>query len=260
MFYNKIRHSNRIRKLYRLRNLLSHRKHPEIGSRLGFSKYSKQYYDFIKSLQKEGIVDKSGLFVEKPTNIWITEFPLIAKSESESRILGSKNPYMIYLALVLNNSLDLDELVKSLQISKRSVYDAIDKLKKISLITKTKQNQLQAIGRTDVFIWFEKYLALCIREVDSTGEISLLFECIPAYIDGPHAYYLLNYEPGRPVGPSDMIIRTYKPYEVFWKSVTKEVQYFKKFTKKIWITHSRQEDKIIYQDGIPYNKNAKLSD
>ncbi|KEQ57434.1 Sugar-specific transcriptional regulator TrmB protein [Marine Group I thaumarchaeote SCGC RSA3] len=260
MLYNKIRYSNRIRKLYRLRNLLDQGKHPEIGSRLGFSKYSKQYYDFIKSLQKERIIDKNGSFVEKPTNIWVTEFQLIIESELESRVLGSRNPYLVYLALVLNNSLELDELIKNLQMSKRSVYDAIDKLDKINLITKTKQNQLQAISGTDIFIWFEKYLALCIREADSTGEISLLFDCVPAYIDGPHAYYLLNYEPGRPVGPSDMIIRTYKPYEVFWKTVTKEVQYFKKFPKKIWITHSRQEDEIIYQDNIPYNKNAELSD
>jgi len=114
--------------------------------------------------------------------------------------------------------------------------------------------------KTDVFIWFEKYLGICIRESDSTGDISLLFDCVPAYIDGSHAYYILNYEPGRPAGPANMIIRTYKPYERFWEVVKEEIGYFKQFPKKIWIGDTREEDEIVYQEEIPYNKNAQLED
>lgn len=259
MLYNKIRYANRIRKLYRLKNLLAHEKRPEISSRLGFSKYSKQYYDFMKGLEKENILDKNGLFKDKPTNIWIAELPLMIKNEKELQILGYQNPYFLYLALVIKKSITLNEIIKDLQISERTVFDIINKLEDVNFITK-QNNVLHVNEKTDVFIWFEKYLGLCIREADSTGEISLLFDCVPAYIDGPHAYYILNYEPGRPAGPANMIIRTYKSYELFWEIVKEQIGYFKQFPKTIWIGNVREEDEIVYREGIPYNKNAQLED
>lgn len=259
MLYNKIRYANRIRKLYRLRNLLTHGKRPEISSRLGFTKYSKQYYDFMKNLEKERVLDKNGLFIDKPTNIWIAELPLMTKSEKELKVLGYQNPYYVYLSLVFKKSITLNEIIKDLQMSERSVYDAINKLEEVNLIIK-QDNVLQANEKTNVFVWFEKYLGICIREADSTGEISLLFDCVPAYVDGSHAYYILNYEPGRPAGPANMIIRTYKPYEWFWETVKEQIEYFKQFPKKIWIGQLRKEDEIVYREGIPYNKNAQLED
>lgn len=259
MLYNKIRNANRIRKLYRLRNILAHRKRPEISSRLGFSKYSKQYYSLMKRFEEEKILDKNGLFIEKPTNIWIAELPLMIKNEKELQVLGSRGSYLVYLALVFEKSITLNDIVKDLQISKRVTFDIINKLEEVNLIIK-QNNELMINETTDMFIWFEKYLGICLRESDSTGEISLLFDCVPAYIDGPHAYYILNYEPGRPVGPANMVIRTYKPYELFWEVVKEEIRYFKHFPKKIWIGQPIENNEIVYREGIPYNGNAELED
>ena len=257
MLYDKIRNANRIRKLYRLRNILAHRKRPEISTRLGFSKYSKQYYSLMKRFEKEKILDKNGLFIEKPTNIWIAELPLMIKNEKELHVLGYRGSYLVYLALVFEKSITLDDIVKDLQINKRTAFDIINKLQEVNLIIK-QNNKLMINETTDTFIWFEKYLGICLRESDSTSEISLLFDCVPAYIDGPQAYYILNYEPGRPVGPANMIIRTYRPYELFWEIVKEEIGYFKQFPKKIMMGQPMEEDEIVYREEIPYNKNAGL--
>ncbi len=257
MLYNKIRYADKIRKLYRLRNLLAHGRRPEISSRLGFSKYSKQYYDFMKNLKDEKILDKNGLFIDKSTNIWITELPLLTKDEKELQILSYQNPYFIYLALVIKKVITFKEIIKELEINKRTAFDILSKLEEMNLIKK-KNDQIIVNEEKDLFTWFEKYLAICISEADSTGEISLLFDCVPGYIDGPHAHYILNYEPGRPAGPANMIIRTYGPYGLFWEFVKKEIEYFKKFPKNIWIEHVTDDREIVYQEGIPYNKNAHL--
>ncbi len=179
------------------------------------------------------------------------------KNEKELQVLGYRGSYLVYLALVFEKFITLNDIVKDLQISKRAAFDIIKKLEEVDLIIK-RNNELMVNEATDMFIWFEKYLGICLRESDSISEISLLFDCVPAYIDGPQAYYILNYELGRPVGPANMIIRTYKPYELFWEITKEEIGYFKQFPKNIMIGQPMKDDKIVYREGISYNKNAGL--
>ena len=60
MLYDQIRYGEVIWKLYKLRHLLAHKAHPDLGSRVGYSKYSKQFYRITRKLVGEGILDKQG--------------------------------------------------------------------------------------------------------------------------------------------------------------------------------------------------------
>jgi len=106
--------------------------------------------------------------------------------------------------------------------------------------------------------WLLRYLDLCKMYADTTGDTSIIFNTVPAYISGPQSYYMVNYKPGRPIGPADMIISTWKPFVRFWESVIREVRYFSKYPKRIEIAIARSKYKIIWIDRIPYNKTSRI--
>ena len=257
MLYKKIRYAEAIRKLYRLRHVLARKKHPGISSRLGYTKYGKQYYDVIKKLENEKVLDEHGHFIETVTNVWLSELPIIVKKKEKIRTLGYQTPYNIFLASVFSPRISLFEITEYTQMKKRSVYSAVNQLKKVGLV-KFKNSIVSQEENEPMFFWLYKYLRLCIDLADTKQDISVLFDSVPAYIDGPTAYYLLNYEPGRPIGPSDMIIRTSRPYSGFWKSVLEEIRYFKNYPKKIELAPANPDDQIVWMNGLPYNKKAKL--
>jgi hypothetical protein len=64
----------------------------------------------------------------------------------------------------------------------------------------------------------------------------------------------VNYEAGRPIGPSDMVIATYKPFQNLWESVVKEVRYFKEYPRKVEVGLANPSDEMVWIGGIPYNK------
>ena len=256
MLYTKVRYADVIRKLYRLRHLLVHDRHPDISSRLGYKKYSKYYYFLKQKLLEEGILNRKGSFIDTPTNTWIAELPMHIENKIQLRILGNKSSFMIFLALALNENLTLKEILNDLPLSRKWTYESIRKLENASLIINN--NSIFVVNKKAGFYsWLSKYMEICILQADTRQEISLLFDFVPGYIDGPQAFYLLNYEAGRPVGPSDMIIRSYKPYQKFWKYVVSQVQYFNKYKKKIVFAEAKKEDELIRMEGIPYNKKAK---
>jgi|SRR5579872_2458552 len=255
MLYNKIRYAETIRKLYRLRNLLAHNRRPDIGARLGYQKYSKRYYIIKEKLKEEKILDREDRFIESPANRWIVELPTMIDDKKELRVLGFPSTFKVYLALFFKNSMTFKEIVIKLGMSERTAYTAIRRLENSFLII-NKDSLIHIDKNSEIYDWLFKYVDACITQADTEDNISILFDCVPAYIDGPQAYYINNYEPGRPVGPSDMIIRTYEPYENFWEYVRDRVRYFAKFPKRIVILPAIKDTKIIWVNGIPYNKNA----
>jgi predicted transcriptional regulator len=256
MLYEQIRYAEIIRKLYRLRHLLAEGTHPDIGSRLGYPKYSKQFYRVKRKLQDEGVLDKQGRFAENLPNLWLVELPLqVAKKHI--RILGEKVPYNVFLAAFMDSPAKAGGLSKELNFNRKAVYNSINRLRKEGLVTK-KNSKIAVNNEANVYSWLARYIELCKTYVDTTNDTAILFRTVPAYISGPQAYYMINYEPGRPVGPADMIILTYKPFLQFWRSVTKQIRYFKEYPKNVEIDLAKPTDKIVWLDRFPYNKKATV--
>lgn len=255
MLYNQIRYAEVVRKLYRLRHLLAQKTHPDIGSRLGYPKYSKQFYRVKKKLEEEGILDRQGRFVENLTSLWLAELPLHASKE-QITVLGNKVPCNIFLATMMDSPRKAGELSKELNFNRKAVYDAIDKMEKCGLVVR--ENSKISVKEGSVNRWLQKYVELCKTYADTTDDVSVLFSGVQAYISGSQAYYMVNYEPGRPMGPADMIIATYKPFLKFWESVVEEVRYFKDYPKNLEIDLAKTSDKIVWIDRVPYNKKAKI--
>lgn len=257
MLYEQIRYAEVVRKLYRLRHLLAEEAHPDIGSRLGYQKYSKQFYRVKKKLQEEGVLDKQGRFVENLPNLWLVELTLHANKE-QIKILGERVQYNVFLAAFMDSPAMAGGLSKELNFNTKAVYNSIDKLRKAELITK-ENSKIYINKEIRVYSWLSKYIELCRTYADTTNDISVLFRTVPAYISGQQAYYTINYEPGRPVGPANMIIATYKPFLKFWKSVIEEIRYFKDYPKNVEIEIAKSTDEIVWIDRLPYNKKAKMT-
>jgi predicted transcriptional regulator len=254
MLYEQLRYAEVIRKLYKLRHLLVHKAHPDIGSRVGYEKYSKQFYRITKKLVKEGILDKEGRFVENLLNLWLVELPLDA-DDNQVEVLGNRIPYTLFLSLCLDSPKKSGELTKELNLNRMSAYLAIEKLKKTKLIRSENSSIVAPEG--GVHRWLLRYLDLCKTHADTTDDISPLFNTVPAYIGGKQAYYIANYEPGRPVGPSDMAIMTFKPFLNFWESVIKEISYFTDYPKEVEIILAKPKDRIVWIDKLPYKKTGR---
>ena len=253
MLYTKIRYAVQIRKRYKLRHLLEYDRHPDLGSRLGYTKNNRQFFLLKKRLKAEKILDKDGRFIESITNKWLTELPIMSTPE-ELRTLGFKSTFNLYLALALTKSLKINQMIHELKMSSRTVYDSIKKLQILSLIIQNK-SLVRINDEKQIYTWLEKYLDLTLRQTDVDGDISILFKTVPGYIDGPQAYYLTNYKPGRSVGPSNMKIKTNYPYLKYWEYAVRTVRYFREYPKKILVLESHDDDsEITWLDELPYNK------
>ena len=256
MLYTKIRHAERIRKLSILREPATYKQHGEIGSRMGLKKYSRYYYELIRKLQNEGVLDERGVFISDITNQWLAELPIVLSGE-EIKILGNKVTFMVYLDLFLSSDKkNPREIHDELKLPRSSTYYAIEKLASQNIIKRV--NSGISISTKHKFHgWLTKYVESCLAHADITNEISILFDTAPAQMDGPHAFYNVNYEPGRPMGSSEMIIKTNKPFIGFWKHVIDRVRYFTSHHKKITVLPVETKDEIVWVEKIPYNKNAK---
>jgi len=255
MLYDRIRYGEVIRRLYKLRHLLVHKAHPDLGSRVGYSKYSKQFYRITRKLVEEGVLDKQGRFVENLPNLWIAELTIHATGK-QIEALGNRVPYNVFLAVSLDSPKKAGELFRELNLNNKATYLAIGKLKKVGLIRK-EDSLISAQKEESAYDWLLRYLDLCKTYADTTEDISILFNAVPAYISGPQSYYMINYEPGRPVGPADMKIITPKPFVKFWESVINEVHYFKKYPKRVEIDFAKSKGQIIWIERLPYSKTSR---
>lgn len=253
MLYEQIRYVEIIRKIYRLRHLLAQKNPPDLGSKLGYSKYSKQFYRVKAKLREEGILDKQGRFVESLLNLQVVEMPLHASKE-QIDVLGNQVPYSLFLALIVDSPKKAGELIKEFRFSRKAVYDALEKMKKARLVKM--EDSMATAEKGTVNEWLVRYLELVKTSIDTTGDVSILFNTMPAYISGPQAYYTINYEPGRPVGPADMLVLTYRPFLNFLESMVGQIHYFKDYPKKIEVGLSK-DGEITWIDRIPYDKKAK---
>lgn len=210
----------------------------------------------MKKLQDEKILGGNGEFIESTTNSWLVELPLIVNNVEQMKTLGSRIPFIVYLASIINRFITASDMIKQLFVTKSSAYHSLGKLRILDLIEK-EEFKIVANKETKFYHWLERYLELCKMQADIKNDISILFDTVPGYVDGEQAYYLLNYEPGRPIGPANMIIKTYLPFLSFWNDAIKEIRYFKEYPKKVTLEIITKNEKLLWLNGIPYNKNAK---
>lgn len=257
MLYEQIRYAEEIRKLYRLRHILTHRPHPAIDSLLGYSKKDTQFRRIKKTLQKERVLGQNGRFVENEPNLWMAELALFA-SKDQTKTLGHRIPYSIFLVASLQpaGKVAPANLSKDLLVSRQTIRYSLNELIAVNILKS--ENQGTMIADDKLRRWLVKYIDLAKSYADVTGDISYLFNTVPAHIGGPAAFYSTNYEPGRPIGRSEIEIETYKPFSPVWKSLTQDVRYFKEYPKQVRVEIASPNEDLVWSGGIPYHRVSSI--
>lgn len=254
MIYAKVKYGSQIRFLSKMSHILKLGRHAHLGFRMGYKKYSSSYYKLNKKLTEENILDRNGQFVETITNNWMAEIPLYAKPD-ELRALGSRHTFNLYLSLIIMGNLTLNQMIRGLDSSQRSVYAGVKRLEDLSMI-RIKKSSVQFDEKNPVFDWLVRYLKFALVQADADDDPGPLFDCVPGYIDGPQAYLLTHYKPGRTTSPAQMILRTSPLFEQFWRYALQHIRYFADYPKNIVILPPADDAFIVWLNGIPYNKNS----
>ena len=252
MLYDQLKHADTIRKLYRLRHLLARPKPPEVGTRLGYPKYSKQFYRIKSKLRSEGVIDDRGIFVESPNNMHVVIMPLHVDRE-QIRVLGRRVPYFLFLALSVGPPRRVAYLARECRFSRKAVYEALKSMVGVGLVRMEGYTAEAEDGSARK--WLEKYLAAAEAWVDTSGDVSVLFKVIPSYMGGPHVRRILDFEPGTPMGPADVHIFTYDPFISLMKSIVRNSLYFKRHARHV-LVRPVGDVQARWIDGVPYQKYA----
>jgi len=232
MLYEQIRHAGVIRRMYKMRHLLNQKKPPEMGTRLGYPKYSKQFYRIKSKLRKEGITGDRGTFVENPPNLHMAAMVLRVDAAQIS-VLGHKVPYVLFLALIAGPPRKASCLARECGFSRKAVYDVLGRMEGAGLAGRDGSAAAAAAKDGPARTWLEEYLEAARAWVDSSGDASALFNAIPSYVGGPHVRRLSHYESGAPMGPAEMHIFTYKPLLGLMETMVKESRHFRNYPKPV---------------------------
>ena len=170
MLYHQIRYAKEIRKLYKLRHILVHRPHPAIDSLLGYSNKNTQFRRIKKTLRKERVLDKNGRFIENEPNLWMSELALVA-SEDQTKTLGHKIPYRIFLAASLQSAgkLVLANLSKELFVSRQTIQYSLNQLVSVGILEKSGRREIN-VRDDKLQSWLTKYIEVAKSYADVTGD------------------------------------------------------------------------------------------
>lgn len=254
MLYDKLRYVDVIFKLYQLSHLLARKKHPDLAPRMGYARYSRHYYKIRDRMKREGVIDGNGRWIDTPTNRWILSLPSIEKPEI-ARILGYESAYKIYLALMFMDSTPT-ELSEELGIKKPTVHAVLKRILEHSLIER-EGRIVSTNKRTGMYRWMSRYIEACYTESHVKNDDAILFDCVPGYIDGAQAYHLTHYQAGLPMGCADIIIRSSRMYDRFWRTALDKTRHYAEYPQKIRIMRPEQGAKIVMHRGTPVNKNSR---
>lgn len=254
MLYEQIRHANVIRGMYKMRHLLAQKKPPDMGTRLGYPKYSKQFYRIKSKLRKEGITGDRGTFVENPPNLHVAAMVLRVDAAQIST-LGHKVPYVLFLALATGPPRKVSYLARECGFSRKAVYDALERMERAGL---TRRNGSTAAAEDGpARTWLAEYLEAARVWVDASGDTSVLFNAIPSYVGGPHARRLSHYESGAPMGPAEMHIFTYKSLLGLMETMVKESRYFRNHPKPVSVK-SHYSGPVQNAGGAYWNSTQRI--
>ena len=252
MLYEQIRHAGTIRRLYRIKHQLARRGGPDLGTRLGYPKYSKQFYRVRSLLVRERVINRRGEFIQSLPNMHMAKMPLLVEGD-QIRVLGDRVPYCLFLALACGAPARAGSLAEELRLSRKAVYDALARMKKARLVSMS--GPVAAASDGPARRWLEEYLDLLAVWIDASEDASVLFNAIPACVGGPLARYLLDYEPGRPMGLADMHIFTPGPFFDLVRSTTGKSRYFRHYPREVKIS-AAHGGRVEWVGGVPYSKDA----
>lgn len=252
MLYEQIRYAHTVRGLYRLRHLLAHKRSPDMGTRLGYPKYSKQFYRIKSRLREEGIIGGRGTFVESLPNMQVAMMPLRVDGAQIS-VLGNRVPYVLFLALVTGPPRTAGYLAAECRFSRKAVYDALRAMADTGLV-RIDGRMVAAEEGSSAREWLAGYLAAVRSWTDISEDASTLFRTIPSYMGGPHVRRLLDYEPGTLMGRADAYIFTYEPFLDLMESIVRESPYFRRQPRRVYV-RSAGSSQVIWVDGMPYRKD-----
>ena len=257
MLYEQIRYADTIRKMYRIRHLLSQKKPPDMGTRLGYPKYSKQFYRIKSKLREEGIIGSRGTFVESLPNMHVVTMPLHVDGR-QAGVLGSRVPYVLFLALLVDSPRRGACLARECRFSAKAVRDALRRMEGVGIV-RMSGGAAAAVEDSPMHAWLTRYLAAVRSWLDVSGDTSVLFNTVPSYVGGPHARHLLDYEPGTPMGSAEMRIFTYRPFLALMESIVRESLHFGSRSRRVSVglAGGGRPQRI---GGIPYMRDASGAD
>lgn len=257
MLYEQIRYADTIRKMYRIRHLLSQKKPPDMGTRLGYPKYSKQFYRIKSKLREEGIIGSRGTFVESLPNMHVVTMPLHV-DRRQAGVLGSRVPYVLFLALLVDSPRRGACLARECRFSAKAVRDALRRMEGVGIV-RMSGGAAAAVEDSPMHAWLTRYLAAVRSWLDVSGDTSVLFNTVPSYVGGPHARHLLDYEPGTPMGSAEMRIFTYRPFLALMESIVRESLHFGSRSRRVSVglAGGGRPQRI---GGIPYMRDASGAD
>ena len=253
MLYEQIRYASTIRGMYKMRHLLTQKKPPDMGTKLGYPKYSKQFYRIKSNLRKEGIIGSRGTFVESPPNLHLSTM-VLRVDRAQISALGYRVPYVLFLALATGPPRKASYLARGYRLSRKAVHDALRRMEGVGLVRK--DGSAVAAEDGPARMWLAEYLEAARAWIDASGDASVLFNTIPSYVGGPHARRLLRYESGAPVGPAEMHIFTYGPLLDLMEAIVGESRHFRGHPKRVSIRSDGggQTQKV---GGVPYQKDIQ---
>jgi hypothetical protein len=206
---------------------------------------------------QEGVLDRTGRFIEDPPNLWLAKFSDYVPFKDAGKWVGYKIPYYCFLALLLSEERFVSsyQLAKELKLNYVSTYGAIGSLAKRSLVSESQVS----IGNTELAVcfshWLKRYLTIAVEQARISEDTSRLFKAVPAYIDGLEAIQRVSYEPGMPLGPARMTIRTFSPFLGFWRNAVRAVEHLAKRGDQVSVDLVRRNTKVIWIMGLPYAQN-----
>lgn len=230
MLYEQIRYAAAIRRLYKMSHLLAQKKPPDMGTRLGYPKYSKQFYRVKSRLRKEGIIGSSGTFVESPPNLHMAAMALRVDAAQISA-LGHRVPYVLFLVLATGTPRKASYLAAECRFSRKAVYDALRAMERAGMVRK--EGPVAAAVDSPARTWLMGYLDAARVWIDASEDASVLFNTIPSYVGGPHAHRMSHYEPGTPMGPAEMHIFTYGSLLGLMEAMVGKIRYFKNHARSV---------------------------
>jgi len=254
LLYDLLRIIPKVELFYKLRGAgAGPRRH--LPQRIGYSGRTGAYKNLRRTLIREGILTKEGVFIENGPNVWLAR---IGEHVQDSRIagyVGRRVPYMAFLALVLNAGEDFTStyrLARELNVPRRTLYAAIRSMVKKGLVEQRRLAVADHKSSKQLEAWLRRYLDLAIQYANVSHDSSRMFHAVPAYVDGPEALQRVKYAAGMPIGPAPMMIRTCAPYKSFWIRALREVDDFRERSRSVSVGLTRPDAEITHMSGIPY--------
>ncbi|HXX73281.1 MAG TPA: hypothetical protein VEI80_06250 [Candidatus Acidoferrales bacterium] len=240
--------------MYKLKGQPIPARNRRLSEKLGYSGDSRFYRILRRKLMREGVLDRTGRFIEDQPNLWLAKFLDYVPSRDAGNAVGYRIPYNCFLALLLSEVefASRYQLAKELKLNYVSTYSAMRSLARRGVISEDRVSIGTTELATHLSYWFKRYLAIIVEQARITEDTSRIFKTVSAYIDGLEAIQRVNYEPGMPVGPAPMIIRTYSPYLGFWRHTIQTVEHWAKRGEQVKIDLAKKGAKIIWIAGLPY--------